>query len=78
MTKYQELKAEVDKLLLEIKQLQETCRHESRQLTPQSYRDYGARNTEYWYDIKCLDCGKFWSEDQAVYKRKYGITHGGQ
>lgn len=75
MTKYQELKSEIDRLLNEIKIIQSACPHKGRQIIPNN-REYMQKYAEYWYDIKCLDCGKFWTEEQSKYNNKYGITNG--
>lgn len=76
MSRYEELRKQIDGLLAEIKLIQESCGHEKHELTPHSYRDYGSSSTDYWYDIKCVECGKFWSENQAEYRKRYGRING--
>jgi hypothetical protein len=48
-----------------IKKEQQECLHTNRQSKPGANTgNYDPHDDCYWIDYHCLDCGKYWTEDQ--------------
>lgn len=55
----------LDKVLLEISQLQEDCQHENAKHTNRSDTgNYCKADDSFWIEHKCSNCDKFWTTGQ--------------
>lgn len=64
-TKVKRNLAKQEKLRLELYQLRDECKHTHVAVTYKADTgNYCRGDDRYWKEIKCLDCGKCWDEDQ--------------
>jgi len=68
MTRLERIKKhekEIDKLYKKIRLLQAKCKHKHVNKVPKGNTGNWCKSDDhYWYEIKCLDCDKFWTEPQ--------------
>lgn len=56
---------EIDKHYGMIKTLQKNCKHKHVEKIPKSDTgNWDKSQDEYWYEITCFDCDKYWTEPQ--------------
>lgn len=56
---------QLNELQLKIKAYQTKCQHPDTLKTAMANTgNYDPNDNRYWYECKCNDCNKFWTEDQ--------------
>ena len=57
--------SKIENLNKELRVIQLNCEHENVDMVARSNTgNYDPSNDSYWYDCRCLDCDRFWMEDQ--------------
>lgn len=60
-----QIQNKIKHLQKELYLLQNICKHIKSIKTPRADTgNYDPSCDRYWYDCKCTECGKFWTEDQ--------------
>lgn len=60
-----DLKTKILKLSQVIQQIQEDCPHTDVKKVPKSDTgNWCPQDDSYWYECRCPECDKFWTEDQ--------------